>query len=371
MSIPTTTREYRLPKVDGIHNLQVQEGSIKPPGDSEVLVKIYAVSLQFRDLLVAQGRYSPNQKKNVVPCSDMSGEVIAVGSNVKKFKVGDRVCSNLNVDHVFGDITEETISTGLGGYIDGVLTEYKVFPVHCLVHAPCHLTHTEASTLPCAGLTAYNALHGPTPIKGGDIVLVQGTGGMSIFALQFALACGANVIVISSSDDKLSLAKSLGARWGVNYKKCPEWDQEVMTTTKGRGVDHILEVGGKGTFEKSMKCVRYAGWVHVIGFIAGVNEGTSGGGNVPKLIQSKAVMVRGIQIGSRAQFEEMNRLIVARNIKPVVDHVFEFEQAREAFEYLSQQKHVGKVIIRVVKREEEKEEVCGDGCSDEGCRWYP
>ncbi|KAH9924506.1 chaperonin 10-like protein [Fomitopsis serialis] len=228
MPIPSTTREYRLPKADGFHNLTLTEASIHPPRSTEVLVKVHAVSLQFRDLVVAKGQYALGQKDNVVPGSDMAGEILAVGDDVKDWAVGDKICANFSVDHIFGDASQQTILSGLGGPIDGVLTEYKILPAHSLVRIPDGWSYIEASTLPCAAVTAYNALLGANPLKGGDIVLVLGTGGVSIFGLQIAVASGATVIATSSSDNKLAVAKKLGAKHVVNYKKTPDWEKEVL-----------------------------------------------------------------------------------------------------------------------------------------------
>ncbi|KAH9941007.1 NAD-P-binding protein [Amylocystis lapponica] len=344
-SIPTTTREYRLPKVEGFKALVLQQASVRPPKSSEVLVKVHAVSLQYRDLVIAKGEYPLGQKENPVVCSDMAGEILAVGDEVKHWKAGDRVCANFAVDHLYGDLTPENKYCGLGGPIDGVLTEYKLLPAHCLVQVPAHLSYEEASTLPCAALTAYNGLNGPVPLKGGDIVLVQGTGGVSIFGLQIAVASGATVIATSSSDEKLKIASKLGAKHLINYKKTPKWDEEVMKITHGRGVDHILEVGGPGTLTKSVAAVRYGGWIHMIGFVAASGDVSS----VPVEILGKGAHLRGFIVGPVSQFENMNRLFAAHSIKPVVDKVFPFEKAVEAYEYMGSQKHVGKVVIKVSK----------------------
>jgi len=345
MPIPTTTREYRLPGPQGIQSLNVRESTVRPPKSSEVLVKIHAVSLQYRDLMVTHGTYPFGTKEDLVPCSDMAGEVIAVGDQVTQWKVGDRVSANFALEHLYGNITEEIRDTALGAPIDGVLTEYKLFPAYSLVRIPEHLSYEEASTLPCAAVTAYNALLGPTPIKAGDTVLVQGTGGVSIFALQFAVTSGATVIATSSSDEKLKIAEKLGAKHLINYKRTPEWEKEVMKITNGVGVDHIVEVGGPGTLLKSANCVAYGGWINMIGFVAGQGDISQ----VPMIVFGKAAMFRGIIVGSRASFESMNRLISAANLKPVVDKVFPFEEAKEAYGYLESQKHVGKVVIKVSK----------------------
>ncbi|EPS95802.1 NAD-binding protein [Fomitopsis schrenkii] len=345
MSIPTTTREYRLPKSDGFHNLTLKEASIPAPKSTEVLVKVHAVSLQYRDLAVAKGQYPLGQKENVVPGSDMAGEVLAVGDDVKGWAVGDKVCANFSVDHIYGDPTNETKVSGLGAPIDGVLTEYKILPAHSLVKIPDGWSYIEASTLPCAAVTAYNALLGQSPVKGGDTVLVLGTGGVSIFGLQIAVASGATVIATSSSDRKLEIAKKFGAKHLINYKTTPDWEKEVLRITGGRGVDHVVEVGGAGTILKSITSTRYGGVVSVIGFVAGAADLSI----LPGLILGKGAIVRGILIGSRTQFEALVRLINATGFKPVVDKVFSFEETRAAYEYLESQQHVGKVCVQVAK----------------------
>ncbi|CAL1698345.1 unnamed protein product [Somion occarium] len=342
MSLPSKTAEYYIAKPEGIEHLTFREAPLAPPKSTEVLVKIHAVSLNYRDIAAVTGTY-PGLKPEVVPCSDMAGEVIAVGSEVKDWKKGDRVTSNFCVDHLYGDVTKEILDSALGGPSDGTLTQYKNFPAHALLRVPEYLTYEETATLPCAAVTAWNALLGPVPLKGGDTVLVQGTGGVSIFALQIAAAMGATVIATSSSNEKLQLAKKLGATHLINYKEHPDWDQQVLKLTGGRGADHIIEIGGPGTLLKSISAARYAGWIHNIGFLAGVCVSHS------PTSRKKGVTFRSILIGSRTQFEDMNRLFVARQIHPVVNKVFTFEQAQEAYQYLLSQKHVGKVVIKVAK----------------------
>jgi len=342
MAIPTTTKEFYWPKL-GLNNLAKRESNVIPPKDHEVFVKIHAVSLNYRDIIAGIGQY-PGVKENLVPCSDMAGEVIAVGSAVKDWKKGDRVSSNFSLAHTDGDPSKVTQAAALGAPIDGTLTEFKTFPAQALVRIPEHLSYEEASTLPCAAVTAWNALQGPVPLKGGDWVLVQGTGGVSIFALQFAVASGAQVIITSSSNDKLEVVKRLGAAHVINYRETPDWDEEVLKITKGRGVDHVIEVGGPGTLVKSIKSVRMAGYIHNIGFVGGWNGDLTG---VTGQLIFSAVVYRSILIGSRKQFEDMNRLIEAHKLKPIVDKVFEFDQAIEALKHLQSQKHIGKVVIRV------------------------
>lgn len=348
MSIPDSAREYILPKLGSNDYLTIRTKEVERPRANEVLVKVHAVSLQYRDLLVATGQYPVNGPANLVPCSDMSGEIVEVGLDVKGWKVGDRVCANFATDQIHGDPTHETVQTSLGGQAHGVLTEYRTFPAHSLVSIPSHLSYEEASTLPCAALTAYNSLLGPMPVKAGDYVLVLGTGGVSIFGLQFAVASGAIVIATSSSDEKLKLASKLGAKHVINYNKTPNWDEEILKITNGVGVDHVIEVGGQGTLPKSMNAARLGGYLHIIGFVAKGETDTS------TLIFNtirKAVSLRGILIGSVAQFVDMNRLLSANPeiTRPVVDKVFPFEEAKQAYAYLTSQAHVGKVVIKVSK----------------------
>ncbi|KAF8130167.1 hypothetical protein EV363DRAFT_1432092 [Boletus edulis] len=342
MALPATIREYRSQGVSH-HDFIIQNVPLSKPRTNEVTIKIHAVSLQYRDLAVSKARY-PGQKEKPVPCSDGAGEIVAVGRDVKGWKIGDRVSPNFALDHIHGDVTEAIKNTGLGGQIDGVLREYINVPAHSLVRIPDYLTYEEASTLPCAALTAYNALHGPVPLKGGDYVLVLGTGGVSIFGAQIALASGATVIMTSSSDAKLEVAKKLGVQYLINYNTNPNWEDEVLKITEGRGVDHIIEVGGIDTIQKSMKAVRYAGQVYIIGYVSG---GDSGIPIRPAI--HKAITFRAILIGSVKQFEDMNRLFIARQVHPVVDKVFPFEEAIEGYSYLESQKHVGKVVIKVTK----------------------
>ncbi|KAF4575282.1 hypothetical protein EYR40_004983 [Pleurotus pulmonarius] len=345
MSLPTTTKHWVVSKIGSLDNLALKESSIRQLKPTEVLVRVHAVSLNYRDLILARGLYGQGIiQENLIPCSDYSGEIIAVGSDVPqdKWKPGDRVSSNFSPNHLDGDPSPETMSAALGGPVHGVLSQYVISPAEALVHVPDHLTHEEASTLPCAALTAYSALLGPIPVKAGDYVLVQGTGGVSIFGLQIAVASGATVIATSSSDEKLKLAAKLGAKHLINYKTTPNWQDTVKEITNGRGVDHVIEVGGPGTLLKSIQSIKHAGWIHVIGFLA---QGADASLVGP--IIGTAAYVRGVLIGSVAQFKNMNRLISAHGLRPVVDKVFPFDQALEAYKYLESQAHVGKVVIKV------------------------
>ncbi|KAJ7486843.1 alcohol dehydrogenase superfamily protein [Mycena latifolia] len=350
MALPTTSRQYSYPELGSYNNLVIGEVSVGAPKPNEVLVKTHAVSLQFRDLMVAKGLYSSSVPlpPNLVPCSDMAGEIIAVGEDVKGWKMGDRVCPNFMLDKLHDEHTKEIAGTALGAAIHGVLTEYRTFPAHSLVAIPSHLSYEEASTLPCAALTAYNALlSGYEPMKAGDTILVQGTGGVSIFALQFAVASGATVIATSSSDGKLKVATKLGAKHVINYRRTPNWDEEVLKLTGGLGVDRVIEVAGNTTLQRSISSVKMTGSIDLIGALGGIGD------NVPPvdIIRPaifKGLKIRGIYIGSVAQFKNMNKLISANadTTRPIIDKVFAFDEAKAAFAHLESQAHVGKVVIK-------------------------
>ncbi|KAF8998124.1 alcohol dehydrogenase superfamily protein [Cyathus striatus] len=348
MSYPSVTREYQYTQLGSYNNLVIKVEKVEKPRATDVVVKVHAVSLNYRDLMIANKTYpAVISEKGFVPCSDMAGEIVAVGEDVKGWKVGDRVLANFSTDHIFGDTNPEIQNTSLGGQAKGVLTEYRTFPAHSLVHIPGHLSYEEASTLPCAAVTAYNALLGGSrPLKAGDYVLVQGTGGVSVFALQFAVASGAVVIATSSSDNKLKLAAKLGAKHLINYRKTPNWDEEVNKITNGKGVDHIVEVGGSGTLPRSINAIRVGGSVSIVG---AVSRDKGSDENFVFSIIRKAVVIRGIHIGSVDQFRSMNRMIAANPdiTRPVVDEVFPFEQALQAYAHLESQKHVGNVVIKV------------------------
>ncbi|KIY68128.1 alcohol dehydrogenase superfamily protein [Cylindrobasidium torrendii FP15055 ss-10] len=345
-NLPTSTRNFvYAEQKKGWDKLKQTTAPLQPLKPYEVLVKIHAVSLQFRDIMIADGSYPAPLPENLVPCSDMAGEVIAVGAEAEgTWKVGDRVCSNFSTTHLDGDPTPDAWAGAQGGNSQGVLTEYKAYKPEALIQIPEHLSYEEASTLPCAALTAYNALLGArNPLRAGETVLVQGTGGVSIFGLQFAVASGAKVIVTSSSDKKLELAKKLGATYTINYNTTPEWGAEALKLTGGQGVDHILEVTGTGLLE-SIKALKTSGSIGVIG-ARGIDIPSLQA--LPMSIVFKGANIRGVIIGSVAQFKAMNRLIAANPdaTRPVVDKVFKFEQTVEAYDYLSSQKHVGKVVI--------------------------
>jgi NADPH:quinone reductase-like Zn-dependent oxidoreductase len=323
-----------------IDQLVFETVEVAEPGAGEVLVAIKAVSLNFRDLAVVTGRYPRNAAQPVIIASDASGEVLAVGDGVTAFRMGDRVVGSFFQKWMAGPFVREYGASALGGAIDGVLTQFRVFDQAGLLRIPEHLSFEEAATLPCAGLTAWNALVPTTHVQAGDTVLLLGTGGVSIFGLQFAKLHGARVIITSSSDEKLARAKALGADETINYKTTPDWDKEVLRLTGGKGADIVLEVGGGETFARSMNSVRASGQIAVIGVLSGV------AGTIPiGLIGIQTLSVRGIFVGSVAMFEDMNRAMAANQLRPVVDRVFPFEQSVDALRYMQSAQHFSKIVI--------------------------
>ncbi|KAI9656757.1 MAG: hypothetical protein M1821_003396 [Bathelium mastoideum] len=320
--------------------LKLEEAPIPEVGDHEVLVKIHAASLNYRDLMIATGTYYWSQ-------SDGAGEVVSIGSRVKRFRTGQRVIPTFFQGFISGALTQEDSLSALGALADGVLREYAVFPENGLVHMPTHLSYEEAATLPCAGLTAWNALYGSgsRPLRAGDTVLTQGTGGVSIFALQFGVAAGAEVISTTSSEEKEAKLRHLGARHTINYKEDQEWGQTAKKKTLDqRGADFVIEVGGPGTLEQSSKAAAIDAQVAIVGRIS-VNAGNRETGNWNP--HGALHGTRRIMVGSQLQFEEMNRAIEINKIRPIIDErIFGFEEAREAFQYLWDQKHFRKVVIK-------------------------
>ncbi|MGH9572101.1 MAG: zinc-dependent alcohol dehydrogenase family protein [Candidatus Acidiferrales bacterium] len=327
-----------------IDTLTYDTVEVAHPGCGQVLVAIKAVSLNYRDLLVVTGRYNPNLPTPLVIASDGAGEVLAVGEGVRNFKIGDRVAGSFFQKWQRGEIDREAAPSALGGSIDGVLATARVFDECGLVHIPAHLSYEEAATLPCAAVTVWNALVHAAHVKGGDTVLLLGTGGVSIFGLQFAAMHGARTIITSSSDEKLARAKALGASEPINYSKHPEWHKEVLRLTNGRGADIVLEVGGTGTLPKSLRAVRSGGHVSLIGVLAGIAEPF----NIGPILHN-SIRLQGIYVGSTEMFEAMIRAITANKLKPVIDRTFPFEQAREALRYMESARHFGKIVIRVAE----------------------
>jgi len=333
-------RVFELREAAGIDSLTLTERAEPRPGPGQVLVRMRAASLNYRDLIVVTGGYGPSLPLPLVPLSDGAGEVVEVGAGVRRAKPGDRVAGTFFQRWVTGPITEEAAASALGGAIDGVLAELMVFEEDGLVHVPEHLNWEEAACLPCAALTAWNALFESGCVRPGQILLTQGTGGVSVFALQFARLAGAAVVATTSSEAKAERLRELGASEVINYRTTPEWSKPARSFTGGRGVDHVVEVGGAGTLEQSLRAVRRGGTISLIGRLAAPGEFN------PNWIFIKSVRVQGIYVGSREMFENMNRAIAAAGLKPVVDRVFAFEEAREALGYLASGAHFGKVCIR-------------------------
>jgi len=325
----------------GLDSLKVAERPDPQPGPYQVTVRVKAASLNFRDLLTVQGFYNPKQKLPLIPCSDGAGEVVAVGPSVTRFKLGDRVASLFSQGWLGGPPDRSKLATTLGGPLDGMLAEQVVLREDGLIAVPAYLSDEEAATLPCAGVTAWSALT-QGALTAGDTLLVQGTGGVSLFALQFGKLLGARVIATSSSDEKLAKARALGASDGINYKAEPEWGKKARALTHGVGVDHVIEVGGAGTLEQSLRAVRMGGHVSIIGQLTG----NSGEVNlIPILMQN--VRLQGVLVGSRETFQSMNKALALHQVRPVIDRVFPLEEARAAFEHLASGTHFGKVVIRL------------------------
>jgi NADPH:quinone reductase-like Zn-dependent oxidoreductase len=310
------------------------------PEAGEVLVRIRAASLNYRDLLVADNAYGVSTN-NLIPLSDGAGEIIALGAGATKHRISDRVAGAFYPDWISGPITAGNKKRGLGGTIDGVLAEYLVLGEDALIPVPQHLSFEEAATLPCAALTAWNALTEISRLRPGQSILLQGTGGVSIFALQFAKAMGAQVFHISSSREKLARLREMGADHVLNYRENPDWDSQVLSLTNGRGVDVVVEVGGPGTLERSFRAVRVDGSIVTIGFVGGGAEIN------PRMIIGRAIRLTGISVGSADMFNDMNRAIALHGLRPVVDEVFPFERAADAYAKLRAGRHFGKVVITV------------------------
>ncbi len=333
-------RAFEIQGSFGLENLRLRDRPDPVPGPGQVLLKMRAASLNYRDLLMVRGHYNPRQPLPLIPCSDGVGEVIAVGEGVSRVAVGDRVATIFSQTWIDGPPTAGKLSGTVGGPLDGTLAEQMVLSADGVVPVPDHLTDVEAATLPCAAVTAWSALLGQGSVVAGDVVVVQGTGGVSIFALQFARLSGARVIVTSSSDAKLERARDMGAWRTINYIGDPAWGKTVRRLTDGVGADHVVEVGGAGTLEQSLRAVRVGGQVSVIGVLSGISSEIN---IIPILMQN--VRLQGILVGSREDFERMNRAIAAHSLRPVVDRVFSFAETPEAFRHMASASHFGKIGI--------------------------
>ncbi len=333
---------YQLISPTGADALKLNQLAEPKLAAGQVLVRVRAASLNYRDLMVASGRYGPGVPLPLIPLSDGAGEIAAVGAGVTQWKIGDRVAGTFFQNWQAGPIQREAFDSALGGAINGMLAEFVALSADGVIAIPPHLSFEEAATLPCAALTAWHALVTDGKISAGQTVLVLGTGGVSIFALQFAKLHGARVIITSSSDAKLARARELGADEIINYRATPDWEKEVFRLTDKSGADHIVEVGGTDTFPRSLRAVAMGGTVSVIGGVSGFTS------EVPlRDILGKSALIRGIFVGSHDMFAAMNRAITQHQLKPVIDRVFSFAEAPAAFAYLESGAHFGKVVITI------------------------
>lgn len=333
-------KAFQLRETRGIEGLALRKDLEQPePGPGEVLIQVRASSLNFRDFIVAHGRYPTGVKPFVIPLSDGAGEVVATGQGVKTVQTGDRVTGAVFPDWISGPSTQEIFQRSLGGTVDGMLAEYVVLPERAAIPFPEHLSYEEAATLPNASVTAWHALVEAGHIHAGQTVLLLGTGGVSLFALQFAKLHGAIVIQTSSSDEKLERAQAMGADHLINYQKTPDWDKEVMKLTGGRGVDIVVEVGGANTLERSLRAVRFGGIIALIGLVSGFGQID------PLPLMLRSIQLLGIHVGSIEMFHAMNRAIAASGLRPVIARTFTFDHANYAYHYQQERDHIGKTVI--------------------------
>ncbi len=318
----------------GLDKLAVVERDVPRAGEGQAVVRMRAWSLNYRDIMLVEGTYNPRLARPMVPFSDGAGEVVEVGPGVSRVKPGDRVMGAFMQKWITGDLTEEGARSALGGAIDGVGAEYVVLDAEGLVHVPDYLSFEEAATLPCAGVTAWHALVSEGHLRPGETVLTLGTGGVSIFALQFAKLMHARVIATSSKAEKIERLKEMGADVTINYVEEPEWHKVA------RGVDHVVEVGGKDTLPKSVKAVRPNGKIHVIGVLSGRAEIDL----TPVFMRN--IRLQGIFVGSREMAEDMLRAMAAHSVRPVIDREFRFGETVEAMRYMQSGAHFGKIVIR-------------------------
>lgn len=342
MTLPNSQLQYQLVKQQQGFSLQLREGApIRAPAAGEVVVRVRATSLNRRDIMVMRGFYPVGPRETLVPLSDGAGEIVAIGPGTTRCKVGDRVAAIFFQNWFDDRPTAATAASAMGGAIDGMLAEYVTLSEQGVVTLPAEMTFEEGATLPCAAVTAWNGLVTRGGLRSGDHVLLQGTGGVSVFGLQFAVAAGAKAVITSSSDSKLERARTLGASAAINYRSTPEWAPAVRAATGGLGVHHVLEVGGAGTLKHSLDSLAPGGHVAIIGGLAGF------GGEIPAVsLIGRSASVSGIFVGSRRNFEDMNGFISRHSIKPVIDRVFEFRDAEAAFAYMDTGSHFGKIVIR-------------------------
>ncbi len=335
-------RAWELHPRPGFEALTLVEREPVPLGLRDVRVRMRAVSLNYRDIVIARAAQTRARTPPVIPGSDGAGEVLEVGAAVRRLRPGDRVAGLFFPTWLDGEISANHHASALGGSRDGMLVEEVVMDETAWTEVPSHLSFEEAATLPCAGVTAYHALFEKTRLGPGDTLLVQGTGGVSIFALQLARAVGARVVVTSRSEAKRARALALGADHAIDYVATPAWGEAAWVWTGGLGVDMVVDVGGPGTFDQSVAALRYGGTMSLLGVLTGVKGEINTYG-----IFHKALRIHGIYVGSARMFESLNRAITATALVPLVDRVFPFDQVRAAYQYLASGQHFGKVVIAV------------------------
>jgi NADPH:quinone reductase-like Zn-dependent oxidoreductase len=339
-------RAFRYSSSGAFENVLLSDEPDSAPQRGEVEVRVNSVSLNYRDIAIARGDYIHPVTSGLIPCSDASGVVISVGADVHTLRVGDRVISTFHPTWFGGRERNLAPSSSYGNGVDGWLTERRIASQEALVKLPEGMSSEDASTLPCAAATAWNALNGDNALRAGDTVLTLGTGGVSLFAVQLARAMGVRVIATTSTDEKARFLKSLGADEVVCYRETPAWGARVKALTGGRGVDRVVEVGGAGTIAESLDAVARGGEVVLIGFLGGVAADI----DFLRLKKSEAT-IRSISVGDRANLETLVRAIHVTGLRPVIDRVFNFEQAQAAFGYLSAGQHKGKIVIRLDERD--------------------
>jgi NADPH:quinone reductase-like Zn-dependent oxidoreductase len=332
---------YRLDPVGSLDGLKLGEEAEPRPGPREIVVRVRAASLNYRDIKVATGSYPKGvMKPRPIPLSDGAGEVAEVGPGVTRVKVGDRVAAIFSQRWLAGRIDPANGSQSLGGQADGMLAERALLPEESVVAIPVHLSFEQAATLPCAALTAWHALFARGKLTAGETVLTLGTGGVSLFAIQFARMAGARVIVTSGSEEKIARLQAMGVTEVVNYRTTPDWERAVLDMTGGQGADHVVELGGEGTFAKSLRALSIGGGLYLIGNLAGEAQIN------PGMILARRACVYGIQVGSREMFEAMNRAIALSQMKPVVDRIFDFKDIQAALKHMESGAHFGKICVR-------------------------
>lgn len=335
-------RVYRFDNSRGLDGLEIHDEPVPSPQRGELLLKVHAVSLNYRDVAIPLGRYVRQSKSGLVPCSDAAAEVVEIGEGVDDYRPGDRVIGIFQPRWFGGPLPATADSDSYGSGQDGWLAEYKVVSRESVVPIPPALSDEQAATLPCAGVTAWNALGGPAPIRAGQTVLTLGSGGVSVFGLQLAKALGARVIATTSSNQKAQTLATLGADDVINYRDHPQWGERVRALTDGRGVDRVIEVGGPATIDQSLRAVAIGGEVTLIGFLSEANPGID-----YFLLKGAGAITRSITVGDRTDTQDLVRAVSTNQIQPVIDTVFDFDDAAAAFDHLAKSKQLGKLVIRV------------------------